>query len=181
MNASPHLLMFDALLGLVERQLDQRPGNPIPDLRLLGEQLQRLLALHVRLAETTAAFGPSRQRDAVTAPMIRAILNARRLRTEHLGPDIADAAWALILTLYEARLDRRTLSLTRLGETAAVPPSTANRWVHTLCERRMFTREGHPQDQRLALIGLTDEAAERVETCLKATLRLSPRTFGAFP
>lgn len=50
MAAAPHLLMLDALLGLVERELDLDTTRPVPDLRRLGEQVQRIVAVHVRLA-----------------------------------------------------------------------------------------------------------------------------------
>ena len=44
--------MLDALLGLIEEQLEREPGDPDSDLRLVGEQVQRIVALHVRLAES---------------------------------------------------------------------------------------------------------------------------------
>lgn len=170
--------MLDALLGLVERQLEREPVDPLPDLRRLGEQVQRIVSVHVRLAAAGLDSPRHPEPDAITAPMIRAIRKARRLRAHHLGPDIVDAAWALILALYEARLDRRRLPLSRVGQAAAVPQSTAYYWVHRLCERRMFTRDRHPQNRRIVLIGLTDEAAGRVEAYLKA-MGLSPKSFDA--
>jgi DNA-binding MarR family transcriptional regulator len=179
MDAAPHLLMLDALLGLVERQLDRDPTEPLPDLGNLGEQVQRIVAVHVRLAAAALDSPRHPEPDAIAAPMIRAMLKARHLRAAHLGPDIVDAAWALILALYEARLDHQCLPLSRIGQAAAVRQSTAYYWVHRLCERRMFTRDRHPQNRRIVLIGLTDETAERVETYLKAAMRLSPESFDA--
>ncbi|HEV7659177.1 MAG TPA: MarR family transcriptional regulator [Allosphingosinicella sp.] len=171
--------MLDALLGLVEQELDLDTSRPAPDLRRLGEQVQRLVAVHISLAE--AALGRRRQPEpeAITAPMIRAIRKARRLRGRHLGPDIADAAWALILAAYEARLDSQSLPLTRIGQAADVRQSTAYYWVRRLCERGLLTRNRHPQDRRIVLIGLNNKAAERVETYLKAAMRLSPKSFDA--
>jgi DNA-binding MarR family transcriptional regulator len=179
MNAAPHLLMLDALLGLVERQLDRDPAEPLPDLGNLGEQVQRIVSVHVRLAAASLDSPRHPEPHAITAPMIRAISKARRLRTTHLGPDVVDAAWALILALYEAQLDGRRLPLSRLGQAAAVPQSTAYYWIRRLCERRMCTRDRDPRNRRIVLIGLTDETAERVEAHLKAVMRLSPKSFDA--
>lgn len=152
MDASPHLLMLDSLLGLVEQSLEASPSDLASDIPTISAQLLRLTALLTDLANQ-AAMGAQDPPAAITAPMIRAMLNARRLRAHHLGPDIADAAWALILALYEARLEHRLLPLTRISEAASVPQTTAHRWVHTLCERRIFARESHEGDQRLALAG----------------------------
>lgn len=179
MDASPHLLMLDALLGLVEQELDLDTARPVPDLRRLGEQVQRIVTVHIGLAEAALERRRQPEPEAITAPMIRAIRKARGLRIKHLGPDIADAAWALILALYEARLDRQRLPLTRIGQAAAVPQSTAYYWVHRLCERRMLTRDRNSANRRIVLIGLTDEAAERVEAYLQAAMRLSPKSFDA--
>jgi DNA-binding MarR family transcriptional regulator len=178
MTASPHLLMLDALLGLVEQSLEANRSDLASDIPAIAAQLLRLTELLTDLANQAAA-GAQGPPATITAPMIRAMLKARRLRAHHLGPDIADAAWSLILALYEARLDRRLLPLTRISEAASVPQTTAHRWVHTLCERRILARESHDRDQRLALIGLSDEGTERVETYLKAAMRLSPRSFDA--
>lgn len=171
--------MLDALLGLVERQLDRDPAEPLPDLGNLGEQVQRIVSVHIRLAAAALDTPRHPEPDAITAPMIRAILKARRLRAHHLGADIADTAWAMILALYEVRLDGRRLPLTRVGQAAAVPQSTAYYWIPRLCARRLCTRDRHPRNRRVVLIGLSDEAAERVEAYLKAAMRLSPKSFDA--
>jgi DNA-binding MarR family transcriptional regulator len=171
--------MLDALLGLVERELDLDTARPAPDLRRLGEQVQRIVTVHLGLAAAARGSAGCPEPEAITVPMIRAISKARRLRAKHLGPDIADAAWSLILALYEAGLDRQRLPLSRVGQAAAVPQSTAYYWVHRLCERRICTRDRHPQNRRIVLIGLSDEAAEKVEAYLKAAMRLSPKSFDA--
>ena len=175
MKPSALLLLLDALLGLVERQLQLDSGDPASDFRLVSEQVQRLVAVHVRLADTAIGSGGWREEpETITAATVHAILRTRKLRSRHFGPEIADAGWTLLLTLYAARLEQRRFSATRLGEEAALPPTTSLRWMHALHDKGLCTWQDDPEDERIARIGLSDEAAARVEAYLKAALRISP-------
>ena len=169
MKPSPLLLMLDALLGLVEQRLEREPSDPAADLPLVGAQLQRLTALLVRLTQRTAAHASSE----ISLPVVDAILATRRLRNELLGPDIVDAAWYLLLTLYSARLEGRRHSATRLADSAGLYLSTALRWIHRFRARGWVVWQTDPEDVRAALIELSDVGAARVEAYLRAALQAS--------
>jgi hypothetical protein len=94
---------------------------------------------------------------------IKALLRARRLREQYLPADLfADPAWDMILDLMAARLAGQRVSVSSLCIAAAVPPTTALRWIRQLTERGVFSRIDDPADGRRVFIELTDEAAEAV-------------------
>lgn len=167
MKPSPLLLMLDALLGLVEQRLEHETADPAADLLLIGAELQRLTALLVRLSERTA----TRASGEVSLSVVESILAARRLRGEHLGPDIDDAAWDLLLALYAARLEGRRNSATRLAALAGLYLTTALRWIHRFQARSWVDWQTDPKHVRAALIELSDVGAAKVETYLRAAMR----------
>jgi DNA-binding MarR family transcriptional regulator len=169
MKPAPLLLMLDALLSLIEQQLQPDPDDPTADLRRIGDQIHRLIAVQRRLAET-ASSRPS----AISAATVRAMLKARRLRIRQFGSGFANNGWTLLLTLYAARLERRRLSIAGLRGEAALRRSSTNSRVHHLHGRGLLTFDADPADRRAALIGLTDETAARMENYLQEALRLSP-------
>jgi len=52
---------------------------------------------------------------------------------------------------------------------AAVPPTTALRWIKTLTDLGMFVRASDPSDRRRVFIELSDEVAGAMQACLAAT------------
>lgn len=92
---------------------------------------------------------------------IRALLRARRLRDQFLpGELFADPAWDMILDLLAARLAGQRVSVSSLCIAAAVPPTTALRWIRQLTERGVFARIDDPADGRRVFIELTRAAAD---------------------
>jgi hypothetical protein len=80
---------------------------------------------------------------------IKALLRARRLREQYLPSDLfADPAWDMILDLMAARLANQRVSVSSLCIAAAVPPTTALRWIRQLTERGVFSRIDDPADGR---------------------------------
>jgi DNA-binding MarR family transcriptional regulator len=79
-----------------------------------------------------------------------------------------------LLDLFAARLEKRSVAVSSLCIAAAVPPTTALRWIKTLTDLGLLVRTADPQDGRRVYIELAPKAAEGVEACLKAALRVSP-------
>ena len=156
------------LLGEIEHRL---AFDSAADVRMLGEQAGRLTGMVARVAERAAARAPA---PAITAPLVDAILAARRLRAGHFGAEVGDPAWALLLAAYSARLDGRYCAPGKLYEAAGLHPTTAARWLHRLRESGALTWAEDPEDGRAALVDISDAAAARVEAYLKAALRISP-------
>lgn len=116
---------------------------------------------------------------AVSREEVLALLQARRLRDRYLPPDLfADPAWDMILDLMAARLAGSRVSVSSLCIAAAVPATTALRWIGQLTERGIFVRSKDPADARRVFIALSDEAAESVESWFAATRRAAMRFEG---
>ncbi len=95
----------------------------------------------------------------ITAPELRRVIRARRLRSEFFQGDLfADPAWDMLLDLLAAELEDRKVPVSSLCIAAAVPPTTALRWIGTLNEAGLFQREADPKDRRRAYIGLSAKA-----------------------
>jgi DNA-binding MarR family transcriptional regulator len=100
---------------------------------------------------------------SLTHGEIKALLRARRLREQFLSADLfADPAWDMILDLMAARLAGQRVSVSSLCIAAAVPPTTALRWIRQLTDRGVFSRIDDPADGRRVFIELTDSAADAV-------------------
>ncbi|MBY9064112.1 winged helix DNA-binding protein [Sphingomonas yunnanensis] len=106
---------------------------------------------------------------AISAAQLRAVVRARRLRDRFLGEGLfEDPAWDMLLDLYASHLERRRVSVSSLCIAAAVPPTTALRWITRLTERRLLARMPDPDDRRRVFIGLTDEAVRALQAYLGA-------------
>jgi hypothetical protein len=67
---------------------------------------------------------------AITAKSVREIIKKRRLRERFFGAELfADPAWDILLDLKAAGLEGQNVSVSSLCIAAAVPPTTALRWV----------------------------------------------------
>jgi hypothetical protein len=91
---------------------------------------------------------------------IRQLLRNRRRRDQFLPGDIfADPAWDMLLDLMAARIEGKRVSVSSLCIAAAVPPTTALRWIKLLTQRGLFVREEDQYDRRRVFIALSDSAA----------------------
>lgn len=99
----------------------------------------------------------------VHAHQVRALLRARRLREQILEPDLfADPAWDILLDLMAARLENTRVSVSSLCIAAAVPPTTALRWIRQLTDRGLLERQADPRDGRRIFIGLSEAGCAAV-------------------
>lgn len=106
---------------------------------------------------------------AVTSNDVRAIIRLRRMRDRYFRTDLfADPAWDMLLDLMAARLDRMRVAVSSLCIAAAVPPTTALRWIKTMCDNGLFVRVADPDDGRRVFIELSDGAAGAMTTYLGA-------------
>lgn len=117
---------------------------------------------------------PLRGRPAtpVTAREIRDMLRLRRLRDQFFqGELFADPAWDMLLDLLAARLAGQRVSVSSLCIAAAVPATTALRWIRALTDNGLFLRQADPQDGRRVFIALSDKAAESMTSYFAAARR----------
>jgi len=138
----------------------------------LGDVARELQRVNRTLRGLTHA--PGGAATSITGASVRAIVAARRLRDTCFDPAVGDLAWAILLEAFAAHLDGRLSAMTSLGAPAGIARSTAHRWVGWLLERGLLTRHADPGDERVVLIGLSDDAAKRIRNYLKTALAQSP-------
>jgi hypothetical protein len=91
---------------------------------------------------------------------VRQMIRLRRLRGQFFPDELfADPAWDMMLDLTAARLEGIPVAVSSLCIAAAVPPTTALRWIRTLTEKGLFVRRADPGDGRRIFIQLSDSAA----------------------
>ncbi len=95
------------------------------------------------------------------ARVVRKILRQRQLRARFIEGDLfADPAWDMLLDLAAARVEGKQVSVTSLCIAAAVPPTTALRWIGQMVEAGLFRRVLDDNDRRRAFIELTEKAVD---------------------
>jgi len=96
----------------------------------------------------------------ISAQKVRDLIKARRLRDQYFDPELfSDPAWDMLLDLMAAKLEGKRVSVSSLCIAAAVPPTTALRWIKTMTEQKVFQRRADENDGRRVFIELSDEAA----------------------
>ncbi len=150
-------------------------------LQQLSEEMGRLASILASMSEkeaTTAAPGREGEEEGeapIDAAFVRAIIRARRMRDQYFqGELFADPAWDMLLDLMAARLEKNRVAVSSLCIAAAVPATTALRWIKTLTDRGLLVRAADPQDGRRVYIELSDGAARALASYLRAAQRIAP-------
>lgn len=100
----------------------------------------------------------------VRAALVRSRLRHRRLRESLFSSDLfADPAWDMLLDLYAAELEEHDVSVSSLCIAAAVPTTTALRWIKMLSQRGWLSRCQDPNDGRRINMRLSDDARARLD------------------
>lgn len=169
-----------AVLHDVSREGDALMQHAL--LHQLSEEVGRIAGILASLSdedEAVATLKPGLSHEApeegIDAGQIRAIIRARRLREQFFRADLfADPAWDMLLDLMAARIEKKRVAVSSLCIAAAVPATTALRWIKALTDRGLFLRSADPQDGRRVYIELSEETAKSVCAYLKAAQRLAP-------
>jgi DNA-binding MarR family transcriptional regulator len=154
-----------AIVGnqVVEGVRDAASDAGTARLRQLSEEVGRIAATLARLSGGNAAPGISEamihaapaDAPAVPAELVRNVIKARRLRAKHLPADLfADPAWDMLLDLLQAEIVQHRVPVSSLCSAAAVPATTALRWIKTMTERGILQRRNDPHDGRRVFIEL---------------------------
>lgn len=141
--------------------------SPEDRIAALKRDADRVAAAIAELVAGQPQEGPR----AIDPARIRAHIKARRLRDRFFAADLfADPAWDMLLDLSAAHMEGRRVSVSSLCIAAAVPTTTALRWIKTLVDRDIFVRESDPADARRAFIGMAPGTAGSMQACLEAVL-----------
>ncbi len=142
----------------VELSKVQMPANDSrPDNSRKADLIRERLGAALRLVDEIAGPPPAIQNnDPITERDIRSILKHRRNRDHFLGLELfADPAWDILLHLYASYLSQHRMSVGALCEGAAVPATTALRWLVQLEMRGLVERRQDPIDARRCFVSLT--------------------------
>ncbi len=166
------------IAGVLERVTAGPQGLQVRDLsdgtartiNALSAEAGRIADALARLAETQV----STAEQPIDAALVRRLLKVRRDRDRFFPPEIfADPAWDMLLDLMAARLEDKPVPVSSLCIAAAVPTTTALRWIRSLTEAGLFERRTDPGDARRTWISLSDGAAD----AMRAYLRLFAAQF----
>ncbi|MFN2474137.1 MAG: MarR family transcriptional regulator [Sphingomicrobium sp.] len=145
-----------------KRLSDVAADNGAARLRQLSEDVGRIAATLARLSagpDAPAALPAERSVSAgaptpeVTREEVRAVIRRRRLRARFFPEDLfADPAWDMLLDLTQAEIAQIRVPVSSLCIAAAVPATTALRWIKTLTDNGVFVRRPDPHDGRRVFV-----------------------------
>lgn len=173
-----------ALLTPLARRLNDAGDSAAMRLLQLREEVARIARSLSSLSggEPLPPPAPPPEKRAVyeapvDAATVRLLIRARRLREQFFAPALfADPAWDMLLDLMAARLEGQPVAVSSLCIAAAVPPTTALRWIRALQDSRLIEREADPGDRRRVFIRLAEQAATALARYFGAAQRI-----GALP
>jgi hypothetical protein len=118
-------------------------------------------ALRPQMRASVAAGAAAAATQARTS-LARAYLKLRRNRDRAFPDLFADPAWDLLLDLYAAAAERRLVSVSSACIAAAVPHTTALRWINMLEIQGLILRTPDPADRRSSHLRIAPVARDAV-------------------
>ena len=93
-----------------------------------------------------------------TLEILKSVVSARQLRQKIFGSDLfADPAWNILLDLTIVRLENKTVSISSLCIAAAVPTTTAMRWIRQLEALNLIRIADDVKDKRRRYVQISDD------------------------
>ena len=140
-------------------------------LRQLSDEVSRIATTLARLSTVPGA--PSAEKASpsfttgdmpnVSADLVRQVIRARRIRARFFDEELfADPAWDMLLDLLQAEIAQHRVPVSSLCIAAAVPPTTALRWIKTMTDAGLFLRRSDPHDGRRVFVELSPGASESI-------------------
>jgi hypothetical protein len=135
-------------------------------LRQLSEEVGRIAATLARLSAGPPASSPlpdpasSAEAPDVPSEAVRSVIRARRLRARFFPEELfADPAWDMLLDLLHAEIAQLRVPVSSLCIAAAVPATTALRWLKSMVQQGLFVRRADPHDGRRVFVELAPETS----------------------
>lgn len=148
--------------------MSKTPGSPIDpqsaklceisaEVSRVATTLAQLVSGPEHAAENSAPEGVE---SSVSIGRIEDALDARRLRYRFFDAHLfADPAWDMLLVLFRAEIAQHRVSLSSLADAAAVPATTAQRWIKAMTDADLFRRRADPTDARRIFLELSPTAS----------------------
>ena len=152
------------IMQSLEKTFDATKDNAAR-LRQLSDEMGRIAATLARLSTGPGgtplkAPEPKTQAPQVDADTVRGVIRARRLRSRFFSEELfADPAWDMLLDLLQAEIAQLRVPVSSLCIAAAVPATTALRWIKTMTEQGLFVRRADPHDGRRVFVELAPTAS----------------------
>ena len=101
---------------------------------------------------------------------VRSLIKARGRRGKFFKASLfSDPAWDILLELFAAELEGRKVSITTVGLTAHIPPTTALRWIGALEQEGLLRRANDPLDRRRSFVSLSDDGSRAMALYMQAS------------
>ena len=141
-------------------------------LRQLSDEVSRIATTLARLSAVPGALPPPERPSSavstgdtpnVSGELVRQVIRARRLRARYFDEELfADPAWDMLLDLLAAEIAQHRVPVSSLCIAAAVPPTTALRWIKTMTDAGLFLRRSDPHDGRRVFVELSPGASTSI-------------------
>jgi len=130
----------------------------------LSNEVSRIAGTLARLSTTPSIIaGRGQEADIgpeVSASDVMSIIRARRLRARYFSEELfADPAWDILLDLFHAELAQQRVTVSCLCMAAAVPATTALRWLTSMVKKGLVIRQPDPLDGRRVFVELSPDAS----------------------
>lgn len=153
--------------GRADRLSDVASDQNAARLRQLSDEVSRIASTLARLSTGPVAMPRPTEQPAtgdlpqVSADTVRTVIRARRLRSRYFEEGMfADPAWDMLLDLLQAELAQLRVPVSSLCIAAAVPATTALRWLKTMTSQGIFVRRADPHDGRRVFVELAPQASQ---------------------
>lgn len=124
----------------------------------LSDEVNRIAGVLAQLSafqEPAQNGNCSAETNEISPETVRWFINARRARSRFFEDDLfADPAWDILLDLFAAELTQRRVSVSSACIAAAVPATTAIRWISRLVREGLLVRQNDPFDGRRVFVEL---------------------------
>jgi len=104
----------------------------------------------------------------------RRLLAERREREHLFGQELfGEPAWDMLLDLFAAHHERSRVSVSSLCVAAAVPPTTAHRWIRDMTRRGILVRRRDGLDGRRVWVELAPHMIGKIGTLIARWIEAS--------
>lgn len=133
------------------------------ELRGFADKLDSLASIQAENSPGELRLGHPQVDSRKLAAAAKHLYQLRRIRERKLSNDIfGEPAWDMLLDLFIADQEGRRLQVTSVCIGAAVPCTTALRWLGVLQYHHLIEREDDPGDARRTYITLSAHGRQRM-------------------
>jgi DNA-binding MarR family transcriptional regulator len=134
------------------------PATILPQESSHSQQVLSFILKHTNEDKALSTFASER------AQLASEIYQNRRARDRMFDAELfADPAWDILLILYCASHSQQRLSVSSVCISAAVPATTALRWIGQLSRQGLVCKAKSPTDGRVTWLFLADQAGQRLD------------------